>query len=559
MLRFRLLSDLLRGLQVQANPRQSPHTLQSVLAIKGLKGVIIDHDAVARETKNYSKNVLDFARVESTAPGNDTADIQDVGDRLAFLTYKAGEVGNVLYKACSRRTRRGERHADVNLVCPCYLFATLSTQLHEQHAKRLESARIALKDIRNYENTINPQRQRRSQLEREIGKLRTATKPDTTSNQKIETLQTELDALLSPTSDLSKSELEAVNLKRRMLAESFNTQFDSMQELGEKLAIIAGYGRTLVKDWNVSPSTAGKNDYVDGARTAAVRHGVESDLSAWDIRKPRIAAPTLNVGGGGLHHAPSFRESHADELASMHSVEDPVAAHKEALDSYYNRPPSPAALYQAQYGSGSGSAGSAAPVPIPGVGAPSPPMGSGSHAASGASPLVQQLNTAPVHNLPPPTMAGSASDSAGIRSSGSNSGISSGHIGTSPMGSAVTPPSMPTVAETGAPISGTGGPSKGVLSSSDTRPDNVSAAQSKQEEARQDLARRFEEYSGHTGPSAGPSDDSHTADLEREISMRARQGHETLPAYTAAGSDSNVGASTNAGAASNPFADSPPQ
>lgn len=77
---------------VQANPRQSPHTLPGVLAIKGLKGVIIDHDAVARETKNYSKNVLDYARVESLAPGHDVADIQDVGDRLAFLTYKAGEV-----------------------------------------------------------------------------------------------------------------------------------------------------------------------------------------------------------------------------------------------------------------------------------------------------------------------------------------------------------------------------------------------------------------------------------------------------------------------------------
>jgi hypothetical protein len=71
-----------------------------VLAIKGLKGVIIDHDAVARETKNYSKNILDFARVETAAPGNDVADIQDVGDRLAFLTYKAGEVSyNTLVKS----------------------------------------------------------------------------------------------------------------------------------------------------------------------------------------------------------------------------------------------------------------------------------------------------------------------------------------------------------------------------------------------------------------------------------------------------------------------------
>lgn len=53
---------------------------------------MIDHDAVARETKNFSKNILDFARLEGTTPGNDVADIQDVGDRIAFLVYKAGEV-----------------------------------------------------------------------------------------------------------------------------------------------------------------------------------------------------------------------------------------------------------------------------------------------------------------------------------------------------------------------------------------------------------------------------------------------------------------------------------
>lgn len=113
---------------VQANPRQSPHTLPGVLAIKGLKGVIIDHDAVARETKNYSKNVLDYARVESLAPGHDVADIQDVGDRLAFLTYKAGEVSiteSMLLESAARRTILTSTNFDLCLsVCPL-LFATM--------------------------------------------------------------------------------------------------------------------------------------------------------------------------------------------------------------------------------------------------------------------------------------------------------------------------------------------------------------------------------------------------------------------------------------------------
>lgn len=324
-----------------------------------------------------------------------------------------------------------------------------------------------------------------------------------------------------------------------------------MQELGEKLAIIAGYGKSLLKDFDTSPS-AGKTDYVDGARTAAVRSGVEEALSSWDIRRPRIPAPTLNTGASNLHHAPSFHESHAGELASLHSVEDPAAAHKEALDSYYNQPPSPAALYQNQYGSGSSSnnntnTSGSAPVGIPGAGSSSTSTGQGApYTTSGASPLVQQLNTASVTNLPPPTMASSTSD----RPSSSNSGAAGPSpipVDASPMGSSLAPaPSLPTVAETGAPITGTGGPAKGVLGSPDNRSPDTSAAQSKQEEARQELNRRFEEYSGHnnaSGSSIGGSGagsgtgDNYSSELEREISLRARQGHETLPAYSAPGSD----------------------
>lgn len=404
-------------------------------------------------------------------------------------------------------------------------------------------------------------------LERDIGKLRTSSKPDTATNKKIETLQAELDALIAPTSDLSKGEIEALSLKRRMLADSFNKQFDSLQELGEKLAIIAGYGKTLIKDWDTSSLNAGKTDYVDGARTAAVRSGVEEALSSWDVRRPRIPLPAVNAGstsagGAGARRAPSFHESHAGELASLHSVEDPAAAHKEALDSYYNGPPSPAALYQAQYGSQSASHTGSTPVTIPGAASTSPSLsGNGNSGApyttSGASPLVQQLNTAPVTSLPPPTMSGSAIERPSSHGSGGPSPVP---VPTSPMSSTLAPaPSLPTVAETGAPITGTGGPSKGVLGTPDTRSSqaSASAAQSKQEEARQELNRRFEEYSGHTpattsagtgtGDGGAGNGDNYASELEREISLRARQGHESLPAYSASGATG-----------SNP-ADKPPQ
>ena len=84
----------LRQQAVSVNPKQSPHTVKLQLAVKGCKGLVIDNNALARECKSYSKNVLDLVREENRAPGTDVADIQDVGDRLAFITYKQGEVSH---------------------------------------------------------------------------------------------------------------------------------------------------------------------------------------------------------------------------------------------------------------------------------------------------------------------------------------------------------------------------------------------------------------------------------------------------------------------------------
>lgn len=87
------LEHSLRQAGAAANP-QNKHVKGIHLAVKGAKGVIIDHEAVSRESKSYSKNILDLVREENRAPGTDVADIQDVGDRLAFLTYKQGEVSD---------------------------------------------------------------------------------------------------------------------------------------------------------------------------------------------------------------------------------------------------------------------------------------------------------------------------------------------------------------------------------------------------------------------------------------------------------------------------------
>lgn len=86
------------------NPHQLPETLKLQLAIKSQTGVIVDEEALARETAVFSKQLYIWGKDEKGA------DITDVTDRLAFLVFKTSEI-------------------------------------QEQHAKRVQQSRQALKDI----------------------------------------------------------------------------------------------------------------------------------------------------------------------------------------------------------------------------------------------------------------------------------------------------------------------------------------------------------------------------------------------------------------------------
>ena len=84
--------------------RQSPHTLKLQLAITTGRGVVSDQEATSRETKSFSKAMLEWGQAQ-------TAEVKDVTDRLAWLEYKQAEV-------------------------------------HAEYARSLEQSRSALKDLR---------------------------------------------------------------------------------------------------------------------------------------------------------------------------------------------------------------------------------------------------------------------------------------------------------------------------------------------------------------------------------------------------------------------------
>lgn len=195
---------------------------------------------------------------------DDGDDVVDVCDRLAFLMYKSSEI-------------------------------------EQEAANKLEQARLVLKDIvrarvpsvfnsfeltkgplqRNFENDLVPRRRNQHNLATRISLLQKEAGAATSkqSNRKFEDqiakLQAELTAVAAENATFEAS---FAVVKRTKLHESFSLQFEAQKELGEKLALIAGYGELLLQGMETDGTGA---DYEGKERTARVKAGVEDALKSW--------------------------------------------------------------------------------------------------------------------------------------------------------------------------------------------------------------------------------------------------------------------------------------
>lgn len=404
-------------------------------------------------------------------------------------------------------------------------------------------------------------------------------------------------------------------LKRHSVRDAYERHFDSLMELGEKLALVARYGKLLTHQIPTEPppfpaprpTRAGNEANWKGAeRTAEIRAAVEHALKAY---VPQGTLPELplatgsgsgSVAGGGTsalnrHDTSSFAVSHRAELESegRNSQTHPGLAR---TDSNLSVPPS----LSATSGSGSGhlptvgapSAAYSTQTPVPGStsGPPSAGAGAGLQTLPERGILTASLNMSPTsipaptspltapppipprggstgsvsgggagRRVPPlPPAAGQAqaqghmysttapgademvvpsplpstsnfgaispegpaqlglmgspiSSSAGASGSGPGSGLPLGAGGVVGVGAGReeqealgTAPANPTVAETGAPISGTAGPKSGSLGVprrlSKSSTDGASASSSTSTSANASMPGTYD--SSATGPAA---------------------------------------------------------
>ncbi|BGO97431.1 hypothetical protein RTBOTA2_004628 [Rhodotorula toruloides] len=436
------LPHLARSTAPRLDPRQLPETLPLQLTIKALSGVRNDTQSLARETQAYSKTLYVWTKEEEDER------VRVGGDRAAWCVWKAGE--------CEKEC-----------------------------AERIEAARVLLKDIRNFENDLVPRRRAHSALtsklastSKELSSLSPSSSPST--RQKLSDSASKLESdLATLTAENREYEQSLAILKREKLSASLGAQFEALRELGEKLAMAGKWGEALAREMGRSEE--------GGMEEVAVRvkAGLEQELRGWT----KGEVPALNGGNVARDEAVSllsrsdtrsFGDSHAAELSSLHTpnpfadLPSSSSSHAPALPP---RPSSPssistsntAAVAHATLG------GSSSPTTLRGGLVHPPPL------ATLHSQAI--LDTSP-SSVPPPLPARPNSSSSPPPPPSS----ALGRINLSPTPQphpslASSPPTLkaqpvppaadgpllarelrdPTVAETGEPRIGTGGPSEGVL------------------------------------------------------------------------------------------------
>ncbi|KAF9785541.1 Eisosome component PIL1-domain-containing protein [Thelephora terrestris] len=396
------------------------------------KGVIMDFDGVGKDAKANSKELYIWGQTE-------TEDLKDVTDRLAYFQFVQGS-------------------------------------LAESLAKKLNAARLPLKNLRDKEDTLAARRNIRNNYELNIAKLETSS-----GNQKK---INELEELLRKANiDDDPLEKEVQILERKAIKESEHAKWEAFREYGEKLAILAQASEQLLQVLpSLPPSPTRK--YEGGKDTAALRAAVQKALDNW---KPGQTDFPVKHDAVDLDRSDtkSFGETHANELSTIGQPAPSSSRPKGSGGTTLHDPP----------------------VPIPTTSqdtssklASSPPVS--------APPLQpESLNLSPAP-LPAPTITPSDTTPAISHTSGSDP---------------IDPPAKfpqvtPTVAETGVPKSaGPDGPGPASGSLLDVKadhgsqggaPGNASGSTPKPYESAEDEKKRLEreerERVLNQGPSATP-------------------------------------------------------
>lgn len=240
--------------------------------VKTEKGVLRAMEVVANERRAAARQL-------SLWGSENDDDVSDVTDKLGVLLFELGE-------------------------------------LQDQFIDKYDQYRVTMKSIRNIEASVQPSRDRKDKITDDIAHL----KYKDPSSTKIPVLEQEL---VRAEAESLVAEAQLSNITREKLKAAYNYQFDSVRELSEKFALIAGYGKALLELLDDSPVTPGEAraayDGYDASRQIIM--DCEAALEAWTLD---VAAVKANL---------SFHQTVDDVYDELDDEENEQEEGEEIIDN----------------------------------------------------------------------------------------------------------------------------------------------------------------------------------------------------------------------------------
>ncbi|KAK3825754.1 MAG: Eisosome component PIL1-domain-containing protein [Benniella sp.] len=180
-------------------------------------------------------------------------------------------------------TSEGDDLADV-----CQRMAQLMEELgliQQAFSLRHTAYRKTIKSLKMHEMNLDENRKKKHDLTTQIAKAQKASKENPI---KLMELHASLERV---TAELDAQELELKQYKRVTIKEAFDAKFDAMLEYGEKMALIAGYGRaiTLVIDTEKQAADTVRI-YNGGEYTAGAVNQVKAAVTSWQPQPMNVPA-----------------------------------------------------------------------------------------------------------------------------------------------------------------------------------------------------------------------------------------------------------------------------
>ncbi|KAF9356377.1 hypothetical protein BGX26_005367 [Mortierella sp. AD094] len=148
--------------------------------------------------------------------------------------------------------------------------------IHQAYSIQHTAYRKKIKTLKIQEMGLDDNRKKKHDLTNQIAKHQKSSKENPIKMMELQS------ALERVSAELLTQELQLLQFKRVTIRDAFNAQFDSMIEFGEKMALIAGYGRQITNVIDVGPQEATRATLYSGSEyTAAAINQVKIAVTTW--------------------------------------------------------------------------------------------------------------------------------------------------------------------------------------------------------------------------------------------------------------------------------------